>query len=231
MGSTGSGFGNEEPPHRVTVPSFEMMHNEITVGMYRMCVNASVCATPGTWDYCNWSSNASAKGDHPINCVSWFNMMEFVAWIGARLPTEAEWEYAARGQGQDITYPWGNASPMCDLVSYNQCNSGTSAVCSHPTGNTNQNLCDLSGNVWEWVQDEYHSDYSSAPSDGSGWCTGTCPVNASDSNYNASDSARRVLRGGGWYNSSALVRAASRDRNNPTLRYLYYGCRAARSSN
>ena len=90
----------------------------------------------------------------------------------------------------------------------------------------------MAGNVWEWVQDEWHSDYTGAPSDGSGWCSGICPANASDSNYNASDSARRVLRGGGWYNvNAAYLRAANRSDSDPSYRYDYYGGRAVRSSN
>ena len=224
-----SGSSNEQPIHSVTLASFEMMRSEITVGQYRLCVNASVCSSPITSTYCNWSSSTGSKEDHPINCVSWRQSMEFAAWVGARLPTEAEWEYAARGEGQNITYPWGNGSPTCTLVAYNSCNSGTSTVCSHPTGNSTQGLCDMAGNVYEWVQDEWHSNYNGAPDDGSGWCTGNCPENASDSAYNASDSASRVIRGGGWGSSSSYLRSAYRNAYSPSNQYNNVGARLSRS--
>ena len=99
-------------------------------------------------------------------------------------------------------------------------------------GNTLDGLCDMAGNVWEWVQDEYHYDYNGAPNDGSGWCTGACSVNASDSNYNASDSAPRVLRGGCWYyDYASSLRAAARYHYDPSIRYSNFGGRAVRSSN
>ena len=86
----------------------------------------------------------------------------------------------------------------------------------------------MGGNVWEWVQDEYHSDYNGAPSDGSGWCDGDCPVNASDPNYNASDNADRVLRGGGWSSNASYIRAASRAYYSPSSQNAYFGGRLAR---
>ena len=221
MGSE-SGDSNERPVHMVTVPTFQMMRAEITVAQYRACVNAGVCSTPyAGWvkhGY-TWSSNPSDQEDHPINGVSWRQLMEFAAWVGARLPTEAEWEYAARSQGRDITYPWGDESPTCSLAQKSGCGGDTVPVCSKPAGNTEQGLCDMAGNVWEWVQDEYHSSYEGAPSDGSGWCAGDCPVNASDPNYNASDSAHRVLRGGWWpYAYATPLRAANRHHYDPSGR-------------
>ena len=223
-------YSYEQPIHSVTLASFEIMRSEITVGQYRLCVNASVCSSPRTSSsYCNWSSSAGSEEDHPINCVSWYQVMEFAAWVGARLPTEAEWEYAARGEGQDITYPWGNTSPNCTLVNYDYCIGGTSTVCSHPTGNTDQGLCDMAGNVWEWVQDKRHSNYNGAPNDGSGWCTGNCPENASDSAYNASDGASRVVRGGNWSFSSSYIRSAYRYNYSPSAQYVIIGARLSRS--
>ena len=86
----------------------------------------------------------------------------------------------------------------------------------------------MAGNVWEWVQDEWHTNYNGAPSDGSGWCAGDCPVNASDPNYNASDNAVRVLRGGGWANGVSIIRAARRVGYSPSFQNGSFGGRLTR---
>jgi formylglycine-generating enzyme required for sulfatase activity len=101
-------------------------------------------------------------------------------------------------------------------------------VCSKPLGNTAQGLCDMSGNVSEWVQDEWHSNYKGAPNDGSGWCTGDCPENASDPNYDVSNRAKRLLRGGYWSGDAFSLRAAGRDHNVPSIQYGFAGGRLAR---
>ena len=152
-------------------------------------------------------------------------MNEFAAWAGARLPSEAEWEYAARAQGQNITYPWGNAAPDCSYADHYHnnayCNgAGTSPVCNTPQGNTAQGLCDMAGNLWEWVLDEWHENYDGAPVDGSPWCeTLAC----------ANNGANRVFRGGYWYNDARNLRAAYRYRSSPAILYYYVGGRLARS--
>jgi len=87
----------------------------------------------------------------------------------------------------------------------------------------------MAGNVWEWVQDEWHSNYNGAPNDGSGWCTGNCPENASDSAYNASDSASRVIRGGAWYSGSSGIRSAWRGYYSPSSQGYNFGARLSRS--
>ena len=88
----------------------------------------------------------------------------------------------------------------------------------------------MAGNVYEWVQDEWHSNYNGAPSDGSGWCSGICPANASDSSYNASDSAGRIRRGGSWFSpATTYLRAAYRYDNDPAAQVDFYGGRLARA--
>ena len=87
----------------------------------------------------------------------------------------------------------------------------------------------MGGNVWEWVQDEYHSDYNGAPSDGSGWCDGDCPVNASDPNYDTSDNTRRVVRGGDSAGDEFALRVASRFNYVPLIQLISFGGRLAKS--
>ena len=175
-------YNTRLPIHEVTVSSFEMTRTEITAAQYRCCFVAEACTEPqpsGTipdTENCNW--DLPEEDDRPINCINWQQAVEFCEWAGGRLPSEAEWEYAARGQGEDVTYPWGEAEPTCEYAVMGPAGSEigpgcgeerTWDVCSKPAGNTHQGLCDMAGNVWEWVQDCYHSDYENAPADGSAW--------------------------------------------------------------
>jgi formylglycine-generating enzyme required for sulfatase activity len=174
MGCSTSSWSNERPVHTVNVPSFYIMKTEVTVAMYRQCVedNGS-CSLPGvdetgSDEYTNW--DVAGRDDHPINYIDWFQAYEFCDWLGGRLLSEAEWEYAARGEGRDVTYPWGDTSPDCTLAVFGECGqTGTEPVCSRPDGNTPQGLCDMAGNVWERVQDRYNLSYDGAPDDGSAW--------------------------------------------------------------
>ncbi len=200
MGSE-SGNIRERPVHDVTVPSFMMTKTQITTSRYEDCVIAGACTEPSTHtNQCNW--NDPGYEEHPINCVTWFQAADFCAWVGGRLPSEAEWEYAARSGGQDITYPWGNATATCEYAAMNEgegsgCETGrTSEVCSRPSGNTLQGLCDMAGNVWEWIQDWYHPDYEGAPDDGNAW---EDPAGS-----------QRVLRGGAIDNTAWSVRTTHR---------------------
>ncbi len=209
-------WDSEQPVHRVTVPTFEMAKTQVTVEQYKACVDAGACTAPDTGDYCNWGQ--SDRGKHPINCVNWHQAQAYAKWAGGRLPTEAEWEYAARSGGRDWKYPWGDENATCErAVMYDGgfgCGrESTWPVCSKPRGNTTQGLCDMAGNVWEWVQDWFHYSYQGAPTDGSAWEKPTGPV--------------VLFRGGSWYLGARWVRAAERGGNwNRISRYVGEDSRA-----
>ncbi len=197
MGSD-SGYSAEQPVHAVTLSGFEMAKSETTVAQYAACVTAGGCTAAGTWhSTCNWG--VAGKEQHPVNCVDWYQSQAFCTWAGARLCTEAEWEYAARSGGQNQTYPWGDAGATCDYaVMYGNGDYGcgtysTWAACSKTAGNSTQGVCDLAGNVWEWVADWYDTYPSGAQTNPTGPASGST----------------RVLRGGGWYLAYAGDRRAS----------------------
>ncbi len=161
------GFENAAPAREVSVGDFEMSRAPVTVARYAECVAAGACSEPGTDDYCNWG--VEGRADHPVNCVDWRQAAAYAAFRGARLPSEAEWEYAAGGRGRK--YPWGSEPPDCSRavmsVAAHGCGAGgTLPVCSRPAGNTPEGLCDMAGNVWQWLQDDYADSYYGAPSDG-----------------------------------------------------------------
>jgi formylglycine-generating enzyme required for sulfatase activity len=236
MGSPdGVGDGDEHPVHEVTVDSFQMNQTEVTLPAWTDCLNAGLCAEAAGKDEPNGPSypsfvddplcNRSEQGDDldlPVNCIDWYGAAELCQFLGGRLPTEAEWEYAARDLGQDVTYPWGDDPPSCDNVHVDteefdlvgDCQYfGTYPVCSLPGGNTAQGLCDMAGNVIEWTEDAYHMSYDGAPSDGSSW--------------NVPPNDFKVMRGGGT-GSDADIRASKRIAHKSNFWYPGLGVRCVR---
>lgn len=219
MGSNDAGI-EERPAHRVAVTAFRMSRTEVTFGQYRQCVRAGACAEPhvsdGTcmvWNGSSWDRGvlpSSFQGDdQPVVCVSWDQASAFARWVGGRLPTEAEWEYAARSGGK-AHYPWGSQAATCDRAVMDDGGTGcgrnsTWPVCSKPRGNSAHGVCDLAGNVFEWVQD-WRGDYPAG--------TQTDPAGPSRGRS-------RVHRGGGWSYTGGFLRAAFR------ADYLQSGCTGA----
>lgn len=157
----------ERPVHTVEVPHFEILQTEVTEAQMNACVDAGVCGRPP-----DPPLGCEISPDHPSVCNDWFAGDDYCRWIGARLPSEAEWEYAARSEGKDHAYPWGNDELTCDHLVKSQapCNDrGAQLPCSRPAGHTEQGLCDMAGNTIEWVQDWFHNTYAEGPVDGSAW--------------------------------------------------------------
>ena len=182
------------PIHAVTVPAFDMGRTEALTCQYALCVSAGSCdataATP--------TSDLEPRVD-----VTWGQSKAYCSWTGGRLCTEAEWEYAARNGGAGTLYPWGDAAPTCDDAVFldNACSAptGPSTACSKPAGNDSWGLCDLAGNVSEWVEDCYQGTYDGAPADGS--------ARESCTTYGG---ATRVTRGGAYTYYADSMRASAR---------------------
>ncbi len=216
MGSIG-GERDERPVRTVKLKSFAISKTEVTVGQYRACVQAGVCSAPLAFDECNWDK--PDRDDHPINCVDWAQASTFAQWAGGRLPSEAEWEYAARSQGRQQTYPWGEAKADCSRAVMRDgekrgCGRGdvTFPVCTRPEGNTAQGLCDMAGNAWEWVEDWY-GPYGEAPQDGGA---------------RTASAKHKVNRGGGCSSPAGLMRTTGRYWGLPSDRFNCLGFRVAR---
>jgi formylglycine-generating enzyme required for sulfatase activity len=187
------------PVRQVTLSSFHMDKYEVTVGEYRKCVTSGACLTPinSLSTYCNYDK--SGKDAHPVNCVEWSDAKKYCSYVGKRLPTEAEWEFAARGL-DSRKFPWGNNNPTCSQADFKNdsglfCSgSGTSPVGKHPLGISFWGVHDLGGNIEEWVYD-YWGKYTIGPL-----------VNPSGP-YSGTD---HVVRGGNWEIESKYMRTFAR---------------------
>lgn len=232
---------DERPRHPVAVAPFHLDATEVTVAAYAACVRTGTCSAADqgvSWDglteearraygaACNFGR--PDRAGHPINCVTWAQARAFCAWAGKRLPSEAEWELAARGAGR--RYPWGEEPPTPRRVNgcHAECAAAyglppgellaagpgdgfatTAPVGSFPAGASPDGVLDLGGNVWEWTE----SRYCPYPAEGDASC----------------DDPRRVLRGGAFnVTRPPLLRGAYRFRALPQHRFELVGFRCAR---
>jgi formylglycine-generating enzyme required for sulfatase activity len=230
MGSLDTeGKADEHPRHSMTVTGFCMQKLEVTVTEYEACVTSGTCTQADTANsQCN-ANHITDRPHHPINCINWLQAITYCQSLGARLPTEVEWEYAARGS-DGRKYPWGNTPPngrltnACDdmCVAYAKTMATpeyktglftgsdgfaeTAVVGSYPRGVSPFGVLDMAGNVFEWTSSPY--------------CT--YPTHSCTSNY-------RMYRGGGWYNAAGEdVYAAVRNGNLPTDQSVVVGIRCVK---
>jgi formylglycine-generating enzyme required for sulfatase activity len=202
MGSTYSYADTDERPVReVSLAAYWIDKYEVSNGQYQKCVNAGKCTKPSYTDSSTRSSYyGNAKYDnYPVVYVDWHQAKAYCEWAGGSLPTEAQWEKAARGKN-GRKYPWGDESPNSNLVNYGEIKGDTTAVGSYPRGVSPYGAMDMAGNVWEWVLDWY-GPYDAAETNN--------PEGPGTGDY-------RVLRGGSWHFSNWGIRSAFRRYYSPT---------------
>ena len=214
--------GNDErPARRVPVGAFAIDRTEVTVEAWQRCVDAGACRQAITVGACN--AGSPERGRFPVNCVTWYQARDYCRWAGARLPTEAEWEKAARGT-DGRRYPWGDDAPgsggafranwgeglarilwMRDGFEYD------APVGLFPSGASPWGALDMAGNLAEWVADWYGPYVAGAVPDPAGPASGTA----------------RVVRGGSFQDYARRIRATARDRHEPERWFEHVGFRCA----
>lgn len=198
-------FEDELPQFKLYLPMFQIAHTPVTNAQYKLFVDATGHRTPT-----HWSNGAlpAAKEKHPVVNVSWRDAVAFCEWAGVRLPTEAEWEKAARGDDGRI-YPWGDTPPTRDRCNFDMQVGAPTAVGSYPEGASPYGALDMVGNVWEWTASIWLDSYENYM---------TQIANSPENNL------RRVLRGGG-FRDAEFVRCAARSWDLSTQRYRDLGFR------
>ncbi len=242
---------DEGPQRQVTIPKpFAVGKYEVTVGQYAEFVRetkhkAGNCFyfQDGSFrDDRSWlAPGFKQSNDHPVVCVNWDDASTYAYWLSVktgheyRLLTEAKWEYAARA-GTTTAYHFGRMI-LGNQANYNRNNEGTVAVGSYPSNAFG--LYDMHGNVWEWVEDCWHDDYTGALTNGSAWLSGCRKGNEDDCvgpdwwvkycKDNLVGRELRVLRGGSWDLNPQILRSANRVRNYAAIRDVSHGFRVART--
>jgi formylglycine-generating enzyme required for sulfatase activity len=226
----GSNYGSseEQPVHKVYLENYYIDKYEVSNARYKACVDAGMCQPPqsiGTESHSQYF-DAPQYANYPVVYMNWYMAKVYCEWQGGRLPTEAEWEKAARGNSNNL-FPWGSdfdvgRANFCDKnciapwpgdQNYDDGYAENAPVDSFPNGASSYGLYHMAGNVWEWVNS---LDYP-------------YPYNAGDGRENVNTVGNRVRRGGSWDNDSYNVRVSMRYGENPSTAFSNFGFRCARS--
>jgi formylglycine-generating enzyme required for sulfatase activity len=209
--------GSELPQHIVTLDAYWIDQTEVTNAMYALCVTSGDCTPPksvASFTHMNYYTD-SQFADYPMMNVDWSQADAYCRWAGRRLPTEAEWEKAARGTDGRI-YPWGNLPPDKTLVNYNSINSeDTTKVGSFPAGASPYGAFDMAGNVWEWMADWYSDTYYQD--------------SLANNPAGPSSGDSRVVHGGSCFKDAGFIRSAFRYGMSPDTVDSEFGFRCATS--
>ena len=229
MGGVEEREPDEAPVHRRTLPAFRIDRTEVTREDYWRCVRANRCRE--AWRRPTWTA---PRG--PVTGVSWHQARTYCAWVGGRLPTEAEWEKAARGTDAR-RYPWGNEPPTRERAVFGmRMNVGQpEPVGSHPSGASPYGALDMAGNVWEWTESVY-DPYAYRTPERVPTCETALAAYADLRHLNRwaftgsmgiPDNCQRVLKGGAWNYWPAGLRSSNRVHHEPEGRYPVSGFRCA----
>jgi eukaryotic-like serine/threonine-protein kinase len=215
---TGTANRDEQPAHRPVLRPFWIDRREVTNQEYARCVRRGACTSPAV---AGSKTRRTYYADrrfarHPVIQVSWYQAAEYCRFAGGRLPTEAEWEKAARGDKDRRAYPWGDRKPDCTLANFggpDGCGGDTAPVGGRPAGRSPFGADDMAGNVWEWVGDWYDPGYyrRSPASDPQGPRWGSF----------------KVMRGGCFDTAPDGLRVSCRNHDLPTSSQMNVGFRCA----
>lgn len=212
----GNCLNHELPLHMVFLSAYYIDKYEVTNFRYATCVAAGACTAPypkGSVTRYPYYGNV-AYGDYPVINVTWTQAQAFCTWDGKRLPSEAEWEKAARGADDTRIYPWGDQVPDDTLLNFNWNAGDTTKVGSYPAGASPFGVMDMSGNVWEWVNDRYGEYYYA--------------ISPSENPQGPATGSFRIFRGG-CFGDDLTLRVSHRIVYSPPSLGFYYGFRCARS--
>jgi len=208
-------FQNEAPSHRIVLDVYYIDKYEVTTSFYSKFMRDSKRPEPPNWDMVN----LGVHSNRPVIGIDWSDADAYCRWTGKRLPTEAEWEKAARGT-DGRTYPWGNKKPTHDFANYwkeksvnNVYGDVITPVGYYESGKSPYGIYDMAGNVWEWVADWYEPSYYQH--------------SEMQNPKGPSRTEKKVLRGGSWNASPILLRATDRKSGPPSLRNHFIGFRCA----
>lgn len=218
-------YEREDPHHLVTLDDYWIDQTEVSNAQFRLCVETGICAEPSTCKKGEPTFDDPEKANHPVVCVAWEDAQNYCQWAGARLPTEAEWEYAFRGTAASI-YPWGDEFDgsrlnYCDvncsrLHADGRFDDGyplTAPVGSYPSGTSWAGVLDLGGNVSEWVAD-WFGDYS---------------PDAISKPLGPKTGSEKMIKGCSWFFHPTYCRGALRPSVSPDTRFDYIGFRCTMS--